>query len=109
MLDINFAPGDTVRVHQKVQEVVTTAGKTKKSKTSEVKTRTQVFEGVVLSIRGMGENKSFTVRKKSYDGVNVERIWQLNSPTIVKIEVKTKPKKRIRRAKLYYLRNVVHA
>ena len=109
MVTVNFNPGDTVRVHQKVAEVVTTAGKTKRATTSEVKTRTQVFEGVVLGIRGSGENKSFIVRKKSYDGVSVERIWQLNSPTIVKIEVKAHPKRRVRRAKLYYLRNVAHA
>lgn len=106
---INFVPGDTVRVHQKVSEVVTAAGKTKKSIVSEVKTRTQIFEGVVLAIKGMGENKMFMVRKKSYDGVNVERIWPVNSPYLVKVEVKTKPKKPVRRAKLYYLRNIAHA
>lgn len=109
MIQINFSPGDTVRVHQKVQEVVTTAGKTKKSKTSEVKTRTQVFEGVVLAIKHGGENTSFTVRKHSYDGVNVERIWPLSSPSLVKIEVKAKSKKKVRRAKLYFLRKAAHA
>ena len=103
--DINFVPGDTVKVHQKVSEVVTTAGKTKKSTTSEVKTRTQVFEGVVLGIKGMGENKTFMVRKLSYDGVAVERIWPVNSPLIEKVEVKGKPKRKVRRAKLYYLRD----
>ena len=109
MTNINFNPGDIVRVHQKVSEVVTTAGKTKRASTSEVKTRTQAFEGVVLGIKGMGENKSFIVRKRSYDGVNVERIWQLNSPSIVKIEVKLKPKRRVRRSKLYFLRTSTHA
>ena len=105
MITVNFNPGDTVRVHQKVQEVITTAGKTKKSTTTEVKSRTQVFEGVVLAIKGMGENKMFMVRKQSYDGVAVERIWPVNSPILAKVEVKAKPKKRVRRAKLYYLRN----
>lgn len=109
MITADFRAGDTVRVHQKVQEVVTTAGKTKRATASEIKTRTQVFEGVVLGIRGSGENKSFTVRKPSYDGVFVERIWQLNSPSIVKVELKAKPKKKVRRAKLYYLRHVAHA
>lgn len=106
--DINFAPGDTVRVHQKVSEVVTTAGKTKRSTTSEVKTRTQVFEGVVLGIKGMGENKTFMVRKQSYDGVNVERIWPVNSPLLEKVTVKIKSKRKVRRAKLYYLRHAAH-
>ncbi len=109
MIQLNFNPGDTVRVHQKVQEVVTTAGKSKKSTTTEVKTRTQAFEGVVLAIKGSSENKMFTVRKQSYDGVAVERIWPIASPSLVRVEVKAKPKKKIRRAKLYYLRNVAHA
>lgn len=107
MITVSFNPGDTVRVHQKVAEVVTTAGKTKRSTTSEVKTRTQVFEGVVLGIKGMGENKMFTVRKPSYDHVYVERIWPVSSPSIVKVEVKSKPKKKVRRAKLYYLRTKI--
>lgn len=109
MVTLNFNPGDKVRVHQKVSEVVTTAGKTKRSSTSEVKTRTQAFEGVVLSIKGMGENKMFTVRKKSYHDVYIERIYPLNSPSVVKVEVKEKPKKPVRRSKLYFLRNIAHA
>jgi large subunit ribosomal protein L19 len=85
---INFAPGDVVRVHQKIKEGD--------------KTRIQVFQGTVIQIRGRGENKSFTV-KKTVQGVDVERIWQINSPTIEKIEVKEHPKKRVRRARLTYL------
>ncbi len=85
---INFAPGDVVRVHQKIKEGD--------------KTRIQVFQGTVTQIRGRGENKSFTV-KKTVQGVDVERIWQVNSPTIEKIEVKEHPKKRVRRARLTYL------
>lgn len=88
--DVNFSPGDTVAVYQKIQE-----GE---------RTRLQAFEGVVLSIRGRGENKMFTVRKVVSD-VAVERIWPFGSPNIEKIEVKAKPKRRVRRAKLYYLRN----
>lgn len=109
MITVSFLPGDAIRVHQKITEVVTTSGKTKRSTTSEIKTRTQVFEGVVLGIKGMGENKTFTVRKQSYDGVFVERIWPVNSPLLEKVTVKAKPKRRIRRAKLYYLRKLAHA
>ncbi len=86
---IDFAPGDTVRVHQKITE--------------DQKTRTQVFEGVVLGIKGRGENKSFMVRKTVGD-VSVERIWPIFSPSVEKVLVKEKSKKRVRRAKLYYLR-----
>lgn len=86
---INFAPGDIVRVHQKIQEGD--------------KTRIQVFEGTVLGIRGRGENKTFTVRKLVGD-VAVERIWPVESPNIEKVEVKEKPKSRIRQAKVNYLR-----
>ena len=83
--------GDTVRVFQKIYE--------------EGKTRSQVFEGVLLSINNRGENKSFTVRKISYDKVAVERIWPLNSPHIEKIEVKKKGK--FHKAKLYFLRDKI--
>lgn len=86
---INFAPGDTVRVHQKVKEGD--------------KTRIQVFEGTVLSVKGRGEGKMFTVQKMVGD-VAVERIWPVASPNIEKVVVKEKPKRRVRRAKLYNLR-----
>lgn len=67
------------------------------------KTRIQVFEGIVLGIKGRGENKSFTVQKMVGD-IAVEKIWPVNSPTIDKVEVKEHSKKRIRRARLNYLR-----
>lgn len=86
---IDFVPGDIVRVHQKIQE-----GE---------KTRIQVFQGVVLQIRGRGVSKSFTV-KKDVAGVSVEKIWQVGSPNIEKVEIKEHSKKRIRRAKLNYLK-----
>ena len=89
--NINFAPGDIVRVYQKITE--------------DAKTRTQIFEGTVLGIKGRGENKSFMVRKVVGD-VAVERIWPLFSPNIEKVIVKEKSKKRVRRAKLYHLRNI---
>ena len=86
---ITFAPGDIVRVHQKIKE-----GE---------KTRIQVFQGTVLGIRGRGVNKSFTVLKM-VGGISVERIWPVSSPNIEKVEIKEKSKKKIRRAKLTYLK-----
>lgn len=91
MVNINFKPGDVVSVYQRVKE-----GE---------KQRTQIFTGTVLAIRGEGINKMFTVRKVS-DRIGVERIWPLRSPLLEKIVLKAKPKKRPRRAKLYYLRHV---
>jgi large subunit ribosomal protein L19 len=83
-------PGETVRVHVKVVE-----GE---------KERTQVFEGIVIRISGKGSRTTFTVRKISY-GVGVERIFPLHSPRIEKVEVVSRG--RVRRAKLYYLRERV--
>ncbi len=82
-----FAVGDTVKVHVKVRE-----GE---------KERIQVFEGMVIARRGGGVNASFTVRKIS-DGVGVERIFPLHSPILDRVEVVRQG--RVRRAKLYYLR-----
>jgi large subunit ribosomal protein L19 len=87
---IDFVPGDLVKVYQKIQE-----GE---------KSRTQIFEGVVLGIKGRGENKMYTVRKLVGD-IAVERIFPVGSPSIEKVEVKAHSKKIIRRAKLYYLRD----
>ena len=87
---INFVPGDVVKVSQKIQE-----GE---------KTRIQIFEGVVLAIKGRGENKMFTVRKLVGD-IAVERIFPIGSPNIDKVEVKAHSKNPVRRAKLYYLRD----
>ena len=84
-----FKPGDTINVHVKVVE-----GE---------KERVQQFQGVVTARRGSGLTETFTVRKIS-NGVGVERIFPIHSPRISKIEV-TKAG-RVRRAKLYYLRNI---
>jgi large subunit ribosomal protein L19 len=84
-----FGPGDTVAVHIRVQE-----GE---------RERLQVFEGMVIARRNRGYNSSFTVRKNSY-GEGVERVFPLYSPTIGKIEVKRRGD--VRRAKLYYLREL---
>jgi large subunit ribosomal protein L19 len=85
----DFGPGDTVRVHVKVRE-----GE---------KERIQVFEGMVIGRRGGGVRESFTVRKVSYS-VGVERVFPLHSPSIARIEIVRHG--RVRRAKLYYLRNL---
>jgi large subunit ribosomal protein L19 len=84
-----FNSGDHIRVHVRVIEGD--------------KERIQPFEGDVISIRGAGSNKTFTVRKIS-SGVGVERIFPYNSPKIAKIELLKQGD--IRRAKLYYLRNL---
>ena len=84
-----FRAGDNVRVHVRVIE-----GE---------KERIQVFQGVVIGRRGGGTRETFAVRKIS-GGVAVERVFPLHSPTIAKLEVVRQG--RVRRAKLYYLRNL---
>jgi len=82
-----FRPGDTVRVHYRIEE----GGKA----------RIQRFEGTVIKRSGTGIKETFTVRKIS-QGIGVERIFPVHSPNVSKIEVLRKG--RVRRAKLYYLR-----
>jgi large subunit ribosomal protein L19 len=84
-----FRPGDTVRVAVKIRE-----GN---------RERTQMYEGVVIAIKGTGLSKTITVRRVSY-GVGVERIFLLHSPRLESIEVVRRGK--VRRAKLYYLRKL---
>ncbi|GBC77869.1 50S ribosomal protein L19 [bacterium HR08] len=85
----DFAPGDTVRVHVRIKEGD--------------KERIQVFEGVVIARKHGGLRETFTVRKISF-GVGVERIFPLHSPVIERIEVVRRGD--VRRAKLYYLRQL---
>jgi large subunit ribosomal protein L19 len=85
----DFKPGDSVRVHVRVVEGD--------------KQRIQVFQGVVIARRGGGTRETFTVRKIS-GGIGVERIFPFHSPNVDKIEVIRRG--RVRRAKLYYLRNL---
>ena len=84
-----FNSGDTLRVHVKIKEGD--------------KERIQVFQGVVIGSRGSGTNATFTVRKMS-NGIGVERVFPTNSPNIEKVEKIRSGK--VRRAKLYYLRNL---
>lgn len=84
-----FRPGDTVKVHVRVVEGS--------------KERIQIFQGVVIARRGGGTRESITVRKIS-GGIGVERVFPLHSPVIDKLEVTRRGK--VRRAKLYYLREL---
>lgn len=97
-----FHVGDTVRVHYKLIEHEKIAGKTKREVKEETRERTQVYEGIVLGIKGNGTNKMFVVRHMGVGAIGVERIFPLISPWIRKIEVKKLGV--VRRAKLYYLR-----
>ncbi|HCS79025.1 TPA: 50S ribosomal protein L19 [Patescibacteria group bacterium] len=94
--------GDTVGVHYKIIEKDIVSGKTKKEKHEEQKERTQVFEGMVIGIRGAGDGKSFVVRRMGIDNVGIERIFPVVSPWIKKVTVTRRGD--VRRAKLYYLR-----
>ncbi|MDO4631397.1 MAG: 50S ribosomal protein L19 [Corynebacterium sp.] len=85
----HFQPGDTLNVHVKVIEGS--------------KSRVQVFKGVVIRRQGGGIRETFTVRKISF-GIGVERTFPVHTPNIEKIEVVSRGK--VRRAKLYYLRNL---
>lgn len=85
---VDFSVGDTIRVLYKITE--------------DDKTRTQPYEGVVISKKGSDVSKTFTVRRIGARSVGVERIFPLASPNIEKVEILKKGK--VRRAKLYYLR-----
>ncbi|GAB4031022.1 MAG: hypothetical protein Fur0012_07790 [Elusimicrobiota bacterium] len=87
--EFKYRPGDTVKVHTKVVE-----GDTE---------RIQVFDGLVIAVKGSGVARTFTVRKISY-GVGVERVFPVNSPRIDKIELVKSGK--VRRAKLNYIREL---
>ncbi|MDR0997619.1 MAG: 50S ribosomal protein L19 [Treponema sp.] len=82
--------GDTVKVHFKIVE-----GKTE---------RIQIYEGLVIAIKNSQTGKTFTVRKNSY-GVGVERVFPLHSPRVTRVELVRSG--RVRRAKLYYIRNKI--
>jgi large subunit ribosomal protein L19 len=86
----DFQPGDTVRVHVRIKE-------------SETKERLQVFEGIVIARKHGGVRETITVRKTSF-GVGVERIFPLHATIVDHIDVVKRG--RVRRAKLYYLRNL---
>ena len=90
---MEIKPGMTVRVHQKIKDV---------TPSGEEKERVQVFEGMVIAMRGAGISKTMTVRKIS-NGVGVEKIYPMNMPSIEKIEPVKQAK--VRKAKLYYMQD----
>jgi len=86
-----FSVGDTVKVNYKIKE--------------KDKERIQAFDGIILAIKGLGENKNFVVQKAASGDVKVERIFPISSPWIDSIKKLRSPKTKIRRSKLYYLRD----
>jgi len=89
MIKIDFNVGDTVKVITR--------------DLAEQKTAKTPFEGIVIALRGIRENRTFTIRRQASQGVAVERIFSINSPNIENVKVVKTGK--VRRAKLYYLRN----
>lgn len=87
---VKFNVGDTIKVHYRIVEGT--------------RERVQVFEGIVIKIQGEGVRSTFTVRRLSY-GIGVERTFPIHSPRIQKVEVVREGK--VRRSKLYYLRDRV--
>jgi len=85
-----LAPGDTVKVHVRIVEGD--------------RERIQVFQGIIIRLRGGGNEANFTVRRIASHGVGVERTFLLRSPRIEKIEVTRRAK--VRRAQLYYMRDL---
>ncbi len=85
----SFGAGDTITVHYKIKE-----GN---------KERTQLFKGVVIQKKGHGNNQTFTVRKMS-NGIGVERIFPVSSPSVEKIEINKEGE--VRRARIFYLRSL---
>lgn len=89
--EIEYTVGDTVSVKYKIKE--------------KDKERLQAFDGIILAIRGKGDVKSIIVQKAAADSVKVERIFPLASPWIDSLKKMRSPKTKIRRSKLYYLRD----
>lgn len=89
--DQTFTVGDTLKVNYKIKE--------------KDKERVQAFDGILLAIRGRGETKSIIVQKAASDSVRVERIFPIASPWIDSIKKMRSAKTKIRRSKLYYLRD----
>jgi large subunit ribosomal protein L19 len=86
-----YTVGDTLKVNYKIKE--------------KDKERIQAFDGILLAIQGHSDGTSFVIQKAATDGVKVERIFPINSPWIESIKKMRTPKAKIRRSKLYFLRN----
>lgn len=88
--EIEFGVGDRIKVYQRIKE-----GE---------KTRVAFFDGIVISIKGQAERKTFTVRRAGEANIGIERIFPIELPTIEKIEVVKRGTSGVKRAKLYYIR-----
>lgn len=88
--EIEYNIGDTVKVNYKIKE--------------KDKERLQAFDGIIMAITGRGTNLTFLVSKKAADSVTVERIFPVNSPWLDSIKKIRAPKRKVRRSKLYFLR-----
>ncbi len=99
-----FKIGDTVDVHVKIVEISEKEGKSKKGDKEEAKERIQIFNGTVIARSGSGINEMFCVRR-IVAGEGVERVFPIHSPSVVDVVVQRSGK--VRRAKLYYLRERV--
>lgn len=89
--DVEYSVGDTLKINYKIKE--------------KDKERIQAFDGILLAIKGRGDTKSIIIQKSAADGVIVERIFQITSPWIESIKRLRSPKTKIRRSKLYFLRD----
>ena len=87
-----FSVGDTVKVNYKIKE-------------KDNKERIQAFDGIIIAIKGTGDNKNVTIQKSASDAVKVERIFPINSPWIESFKKLRAPKIKIHRSKLYNLRD----
>lgn len=89
--DIEFGVGDKIKLFQKTKE--------------KDKERVQVFEGLLIAVKGSGGQKSITIRRIGSQKIGIERVFPLSSPTIEKIEIVKKGSYGVKRSKLYYVRN----
>ena len=94
-METTFGVGDVVRVHLLLTD----------KSADEKGSRTQIFEGTVLAIRGSGQGRSFIVRRIGEAGVGIEQIFPLLSPLVEKVDVVRRGKSGVRQAKLYYTRD----
>jgi len=90
--NLEFSVGDTLKVNYKIKE--------------KDKERVQAFDGILIAIQGQDKaSQNIIIKKEASDGITVERIFSINSPLIESIKKLRSPKTKIRRAKLYYLRD----
>jgi large subunit ribosomal protein L19 len=89
--DVDFGVGDKIKISQRVKE--------------KGKERSQVFEGILIAVKGVGKEKYITVRRIGAQKIGIEKIFPLNSPSIEKVEIIKKGSFGTKKAKLYFIRN----